>query len=361
MPQSDSNHPQKEVFRHKPTTRVSQKMIASKAGVHPSTVSLALRNSPEVAEETRQRIREIASEMHYVEDPFLSALARYRESSKRTLHPYPIALVSERIPHFELSIHHQLFRKAAIERAQQFGFRLDEFSLEAGAYEPNRLREVINHRAIEGILLSSFLAGRSTLNLDWDHLSCVRIGHQPEYPVFHSVAVNHQQVIRLAVSETIELGYQRPGFLIGADWSRLVDDEWQMGFLWAQQALKPEERLPVFGFTLENEQAFKRAVLRWYQTHKPDVIIGPEDMFLKFLEISGLECPGEIAFVDCFQAQPNPRCAGVVHPCVRVGFQAVDILIGMLNQHKKGPAKEPTYTMINGYWNNGPSCPPRIQ
>ena len=70
-----------------PPRRVTQLDIARVAGVHNTTVSLALRNSAEIPSETRERIRAIAEQMGYQPDPALRALVAYRRTtavSRRT-------------------------------------------------------------------------------------------------------------------------------------------------------------------------------------------------------------------------------------------------------------------------------------
>ena len=56
------------------TTKTTSLDIAAIAGVSQSTVSRALRNSPEVSEETRRHIQRIAEEMHYTVDRNASRL-----------------------------------------------------------------------------------------------------------------------------------------------------------------------------------------------------------------------------------------------------------------------------------------------
>src|SRR3954467_7024054 len=58
--------------------RVTLAVIAKKAGVHVTTVSLALRNHPRLPETTRQRIHALATQMGYRPDPMLRALVSYR-------------------------------------------------------------------------------------------------------------------------------------------------------------------------------------------------------------------------------------------------------------------------------------------
>src|SRR5579862_9812059 len=52
--------------------------LAQKAGVHVTTVSMALRNHPRLPSVTRERLQRLAVEMGYVPDPLLRALVSYR-------------------------------------------------------------------------------------------------------------------------------------------------------------------------------------------------------------------------------------------------------------------------------------------
>ncbi|MDA1068643.1 MAG: LacI family DNA-binding transcriptional regulator [Verrucomicrobia bacterium] len=56
--------------------------IAKKAGVAKSTVSLALRNSPKLLEQTRSRIQKIAQELGYKPNPLVSAQMAHIRSHK---------------------------------------------------------------------------------------------------------------------------------------------------------------------------------------------------------------------------------------------------------------------------------------
>jgi LacI family transcriptional regulator len=57
--------------------RPSCKTIAEEAGVSRMTVSMALRDHPRVAPETRERIKAIAIRQGYTPDPNLTQLMRY--------------------------------------------------------------------------------------------------------------------------------------------------------------------------------------------------------------------------------------------------------------------------------------------
>ena len=62
--------------------RVTQLDVARRAGVHRATVSMALRNHPNIPPATRDRILKIAATLGYSPDPMLSALAAYRSRQR---------------------------------------------------------------------------------------------------------------------------------------------------------------------------------------------------------------------------------------------------------------------------------------
>src|SRR3954465_73494 len=62
--------------------RVTMAAVAKRAGVHVTTVSLALRNHPSLPVATRQRLQALAKEMGYQPDPALSSLVAYRSRTK---------------------------------------------------------------------------------------------------------------------------------------------------------------------------------------------------------------------------------------------------------------------------------------
>ena len=74
--------------------RVTFADVAREAKVHPTTVSMAMRNHPRLPLETRQRIQEIAKDMGYRPDPAVQALVAYRRRVKASRMPSTIAYVT---------------------------------------------------------------------------------------------------------------------------------------------------------------------------------------------------------------------------------------------------------------------------
>ncbi len=77
---------------------VTMAHVAKRAGVHVTTVSLALRNHPSLPEHTKERIRALAAEMGYRPDPSLRALMAYR---KRQRHARTVEVLHPAARHLE--------------------------------------------------------------------------------------------------------------------------------------------------------------------------------------------------------------------------------------------------------------------
>ena len=111
--------------------RVTIREIAEAAGVHFTTVGLALKGNPKVKAETRDKVQKIAKKMGYQPDPMLSALSSYRRSNQRKSYQSTIAWLNnwpKRHDLLENPEFYEYFQGARI-RAQELGYTLDEFWL----------------------------------------------------------------------------------------------------------------------------------------------------------------------------------------------------------------------------------------
>ena len=61
---------------------VTLKDIAKALGLSRTTVAMALKNAPKIAECTRQRVQKAAKELGYEPNPMATSLAHFRQRSK---------------------------------------------------------------------------------------------------------------------------------------------------------------------------------------------------------------------------------------------------------------------------------------
>lgn len=347
--------------------RVTMADVARQAGVHPTTVSLSLRNHPSIPAATRDRIKALAEEMGYRPDPALSSLmARRRRRGRRAPAP-PLAYLT----HWQTkwgwkqTRAHSRFFAGAAAKAAQLGYKLDHFWLGEPNLRFQRMSEILAARGIHGLIVASHLPETDMpLTLDWGQFSAVKIDFYPHLPALHMVTNDHRAIIQLSVQQVAAAGYRRIGFVIPRWWDNFADRTWSAGFLAEQQLLPSEDRVPILYFS-ENADARpedresvvpRREFEQWLREHRPEVVVSKEQFVKPRLEELGLQVPRDIAFAEIY-LDPDGTTAGVRHNCDRVGELAVEILAGQLQQSMYGVPTFPTATLVEGTWFDGASLP----
>jgi LacI family transcriptional regulator len=352
--------------------RVTLAQVAVKAGVHVTTVSLALRNHPRLPTTTRQRIQALAQQMGYAPDPFLRALVAYRGRVMTRQNPPTLAYVTNWNTRWgwKKVTAHPDFYAGALAKAKELGYKLDHFWMREPGLTQGRLSNILNARGINGVIIASH--GREmgdALQFDWANFSAVKIDYFPHQPALHNVTNNQCDVVRLAMQKVIAAGYRRIGFVMHRGWDHAVDHLWSAGFLCEQQTVATEKGIPMHLFpeaepverwlneskadVVPDYAAFKA----WFDEHRPEVIISKGSFVLPVLKKMGLRVPRDVAFVDVFLEELAGETAGVRQNHTTVGGLAVEILAGQLQHNKFGVPEIPTTTYVEGSWFDGATCP----
>ena len=353
--------------------RVTLADIAKQAGVHVTTVSLAMRNHPRLPETTRQRIQALAEKLGYRPDPMLRALVSYRGKVMERRNTPTLAYVTNWTTRWgwkKVTAHPDFFAGAEA-MAQQLGFKLEHFWMREPGLTQGRLSRMLYSRGINGLIIASH--GREmgdALQFDWPSFSAVKIDYFPHQPVLHNVTNNQCDIVRLAMQKVMAAGYRRIGFVMHRGWDHAVDHLWTAGFLCEQQHLGHRERVPAHIFPAahpverwfnENNApvlAERAALEKWLRHYKPEVVISKGDFVRPVLRDMGLKIPRDLAFVDVFLEDFGGATAGVRQNHQTVGGVAVEILAGQLQHNKFGVPEIPTTTYVEGTWFDGASCPP---
>lgn len=355
--------------------RITLADVAARAGVHVTTVSLALRNHPRLPADTRARIRSLAEQMGYRPDPFLRALVAYRSQMMPRRHPPTLAYVTNwntRWGWKKVTAHPDFFAGAE-RKAQELGFHLDHFWMREPDLTHSRLSAILCARGINGLIIASHMREVDVaLHFDWSRFSAVKIDYFPHKPELHNVTNDQCGIVRLAMRRVMALGYRRIGFVMHRGWDHSVDNLWSAGFLCEQQNLAPDERVPIFVFPARepmdawfNESkaevvAPSETFTAWFRQHQPEVIISKWSFVQPRLAELGLRVPGDVAFADVFLETFDGTVAGVRQNYQTVGELAVEILAGQLQHNKYGIPEIPTTTFVEGTWFEGETCPARI-
>jgi len=356
--------------------RTTMADVAGAAGVHVTTVSLAMRNHPRIPEATRSRIQQLAERMGYRPDPVLRALVAYRGRSRPGRNVPTLAYVTNwktRLGWKDVTAHPE-FYLGAQRMADQLGYKLEHFWLREPGLSQGRLSGVLVARGISGLVIASH--GREmgdALQFDWSSFSAVKIDYFPHQPVLHNVTNNQCDIVRLAMQKVFAAGYVRIGFVMHRGWDHAVDHLWTAGYLCEQQHLPEADRLPSHIFPQpepaerwlnegnEPVEADFPPFKRWMEANRPEVLISKGSFVLPLLKRMGLRVPHDVGFVDVFLEDTGGAVAGVRQNHEQVGAMAVEILAGQLQHNKFGVPEIPTTTSVEGTWFDGATCPPRTR
>ncbi len=326
--------------------RVSQRDIAAKAGVHFTTVSLALRNSPNLPEETRLRIQKIAEEMGYRPDPMLSALQAYRKTVRTAIHAGTIAWI------IFASLQFKTYFSAARQRCEELGYHLEEFSL--SNLSPKRLSSILKARNIQGLLIAPHSRNRGHLNFDWDNFSAVTFGYTLSRPRLHVITNAHYSSARMAVRALRKYGYRRIGFFTSHLCDERTDQNFTSGYLAEQRRFSPEDQIPII--IVDDKQPWSQYLKdfrHWYKKYRPDAVLAhysSTTTIFEDLHIPYEECGLAQLAMDARTTHP---CAGVDQNDNLIGRSAVDFLVGMIHRNERGVPEPPLRILVEGKWIEG--------
>lgn len=170
--------------------RISLRDLARMAKVSHATVSLALRNSPDVAAATRERIEQLARACGYQPDPMLRALAEYRRD--KTAPPYQSTLAwinyYQNPADADCVGDFRLHREGAEERARELGYKLELFTPCRDRLTAPQLGKILQTRGIQGLLFAPLPKHGKIGDFDFSPFAAITFGYSLLAPQIHRVA-----------------------------------------------------------------------------------------------------------------------------------------------------------------------------
>lgn len=328
--------------------RKTQDDVAQRAGVHRTTVSLALKGHPRIPAVTRNRIRAIADQLGYVPDPMLSSLAAYRTQKRPAAYRGTLAwLVSsaggfdwKSVPHFRDSY------DGALIRARRYGFELQTFDLNGPEVTANRLSGILRARNISGLLLCPQRIPRATLAFPWEKFSAVTFGYGVADPRLHSISPGHYLAVRRIMDELRALGYRRIGLALDEAQNQRTDGNNLAAFLIAESAEKRVPAIPPFTAPYSEVDALGE----WIRRYKPDAIVSGAYYVAAMLRQLGIKTPQQLGVACPCIPSKDTELSGVFEDWRYIGEIAVDTLIAMLNRGERGVPARPQRLHVEGPW-----------
>ncbi|PTX93892.1 LacI family transcriptional regulator [Spartobacteria bacterium LR76] len=341
--------------------RVSQKNVADAAGVHVTTVSLALKNSPRLPIETREKIQRIARELGYQPDPMLSALTIYRRKVHQPYFQGTLAwldnLKGDSQP--PAKARYRDYWDGAVERCSELGYQIEEFSTDEMSL--SRISKILKARGISCILLPPQPRHLSHIKFDWENFCALSFGFSLAFPRLHLVTNAQYRSARQAVRTIRSYGYRRIGFTTLRVIELRTDQNFSSGYL-AEHRLGRREPLPIFEFD-DAQKSVRRTFLRdfakWLRTCKPDAIISLDHEVANALKILEIE-PSKCAYASLHLDSAESGVAGICQNDKLVGRAAVDYIVDMYNRNERGVPAVPYRVLVEGTWVDGPTLPRRV-
>jgi LacI family transcriptional regulator len=339
-----------------PRQRVTLKMIAQRLGVHHTTVSRALNNHPNISLAMRTQVQQTAEAMGYRPDPYLSALANYR--NHHTKHAYQ-ATVGWIMPYrsrgfFENHTILPEYLRGFRQCANKLGYQIDLFWLKdyPSASLNERIAAILKARGIFGLIIPPIPTSAIPFQLNWDNLSVVTFGFSFKQPDLHRIANDQYGSTATLTRKLLAMGYKKPGLIMPLENDKCVRYAWSSGF---RSAIE-EAGLNADGCIERNVPLPPATLQQWIKREKIDVVItlNPKTIQTQ-LEAFGIVAPDNIGIAGLALNKGEAFFGGISENGEAMGIAAMETLSGLLHHNTQGPPQVSYRIMIEGSFRAGTS------
>lgn len=325
--------------------RVTLRQIAAQAGMHLSTVSLALRDDPKLPETTRRKLQELARKMGYVPDAAMSALCAYRNAVRPREVQSGLAYLTDDMSR-RSGFGSDVYRYARV-RAAELGYNLIEYNLSSRGASLERFRSIWWNTGLRGVLIGPFAKPRD-LGEDWDRWSVVAFGYSLVAQQFNRAAQHHFQNMLLHLQALRELGYRRIGLCLSPELDNRTEGQLRAAYLLDQNTHRARGKDPVI-FTPDSVAA--EGLDHWVRTQRPDVVVGHKEHHQMLVD-QGWDIPGKLGFsllaLRRYERTKNERLAGLDSRLELIAAGSVNFLVSLIHEQVYGLCHPPRYYLMSG-------------
>lgn len=332
--------------------------IAKLAGVSPSAVSLALRDSPRISAKTKALVLKLARETGYAPDARIVDLMRHLRKPRGVRQQACFGVISfyDTLRPWERSRHLARIHEGMQARAAELGYRLDPLWLRAPGMSYRRFDDILVTRGIDGLLCF----GSPDFNQEFPS----ELGKHAIVTVGLSIRTHLHRVTSHFYNDTVNalnrvhaLGYKRPGLVLGTHEDNRSAYAHSGAYLgWCEHVLGPGAALPILRLKELEEPPFTEWVVR----QKPDVLIFvhlPEMIarlraVLRRLQI---QVPKKLGVVVLSHEVQGSGFSGLQQNQRLMGAWAVELLAARLANHDLGIPACPRTEMVESEWVEGGS------
>lgn len=329
--------------------RVTLKQVATEAGVHFSTVSLALKNDPRLPASTREKIQALAARLGYVPDAAMSALCAYRNSRRPASIQSGLAYLTD-MPGAD-SFAAAVYRHAK-EQAARLGYHLMEFNLRSPGVTLEHFKNVWWNTGLKGVLIGPFIDPQTVLPGPWERWPVVAYGHSVPDPQFNRAVLNHFQNLLLHLNTLRARGYRRIGLCLPRPLSERTAGQLHAAYL-LDQARHPDKK-PAAILGDASEDAGSLAA--WVRAEQLDAVIA-HPLQYEMLVAGGWRIPEQLAFSlltwKHYEPETGVAFAGFDTKTEVLAANAIHFLVSLIHEQALGLLNPPRYYMISGEFHPG--------
>ena len=327
--------------------------ISERAGVSHATVSMALRNDPRISAATRRRIEKLAMAMGYQRDPRISELMQHLRRGKQETLRGVLAYLDFRTESLPVNSSLNIEIEAAKNQTDELGYDMQVIYPRLNGLTDRRLDTMLESRGIRGILVGASPTPQSRLDLSWDRLAGVMMGHSLAHPLLDRITTHFFHAVSTAYTRLRELGLRRIGLVI-TEWHDLrTDRQIHAGFLINQQIGSRRCRVPVL--TCPGRTVDKSALLSWARDHRPDgILLGSSSSLpVRWLRAAGIRIPADMSVAILDLKSSDGRFSGILQdPAVRAR-RGAEYLTMKLEANEFGIPLQSSIIQIEMGWIDG--------
>ncbi|MBC8038994.1 MAG: LacI family DNA-binding transcriptional regulator [Opitutaceae bacterium] len=340
--------------------RVSLQDIADKAGVHVSTVSLALRDDPRLTEETRARLKSMAEQLGYRSNPLVSAWLRQVRQPEVAQAGAGLAFMLGTEPRIAAAEpYYQTLIKGARAEAEELGYLVTEIRFDRE--DQKRLLKAIaqlRYRGVRGVLVFDPLECLPPevvreLENGFAVIVMLRCGGMHR---FHRVGTDISGNAALALTRLRELGCRRIAFPFYPGQVDRVRKDAMAAYLWQQEQWPRSDRVALPPVDIEFDP---KLFIDWMRAQRPDAVLSVNFILQQYLLDAGFRMPGDLIFAHV-GVDVRPGVTGIVNRGFEVGRAAVFKLAGLLTGNRFGVPEIPLNTLVPGVWTEPERAAPEV-
>lgn len=335
--------------------------IARRLNYSKNTISLALRDDPQIPESTRQRVKQVAAELGYQPNALVSHLMAQLRASRSAKFQAKLALVNANLDQHALRRHPTIptYVDGCESRAAKTGYGFDRFWLHDPTLNAARWLRILRTRGIKGIILVGLMdTNRLPPEMAgiWSEFPTVVTGVRTRDPALSYSCVDHYHLALAAVERALALGYRRPGLVLDEVIDALIQRRFSAGYLTAQRMLPLDQHVPVFAPPNSGE-AEPVGFRDWLGTYQPDVVLTLYNHVLGWLQAAGRQVPRDVGVIQLEWRSARPDIAGMHQHNFATGEAAVDMVVSQIHNNESGVHEFPRATLIGATWMAGASAP----